>query len=152
MNEPPNHAYTREQERSGFFLRACLLAFFALMWAYPVSELWQNLYYVSQADAELVVEGCVESMGRRSMQAVIEYQGEPYTVTRRGYHFTAAMHERARLDKRVQVYVNPSAPEESVMSLGVPPSAWVVYGLLSLIWLALAGASACQWWRWLQAR
>ncbi len=70
----------------------------------------------------------------------ITYRGEDYTVTEAGFRFTDDMYERAVESGTVPVYLNPQAPEKSVLSKGIPPREWILPGLFSLISLILISA------------
>lgn len=69
----------------------------------------------------------------------IDYKGQVYTVTEAGFRFTDGMYEQAVESGTVPVYLNPQAPEKSVLSKGIPPREWILPGLFSLVSLVLFG-------------
>ena len=131
-----NNAYSRQLNRSGMRARCGVYAFFALVLGWFATMQIRDNYCILQSDSGIQVEGYVESYRsgykRRSLEVAIEYQGNMYTVTRRGQNFTRQMFEEAIATRRVTVYVNPGNPEKSVLSLGVQPSSWVVPLILAV--------------------
>lgn len=67
----------------------------------------------------------------------ITYRGKEYTVTEAGFYFTDVMYEQAMESGTVPVYLNPEAPEKSVLSKGIPPRNYILPSLFALIALAL---------------
>lgn len=157
-----HNEYTKHQRRGAWGARALVLAFLAAVWGWPTLRSWQQVYYVLSADADSPMVGYVESyrddyVGRRGasrstaskLRVAIEYQGQTYTVRRKGYNFTRSRYERAKESRRVKVYVNHQNPAESVMSLGVPLETWVLNSLVALgELLLLGGALYCCWHYW----
>ena len=145
-----NNAYTRQQDRSGARIRFGVFAFFALAWGAFAFITGQGIYHSLQADSGIQVEGYVESYRNgykdKHLEVAIDYQGETYTVTSRGQYFTRQMFEKAIETRRVTVFVNPENPEKSVMSLGVPPSSWVMLAFLSAVSAGFMGAAVYQLW------
>lgn len=141
-----NNSYTKNQTRSANLTSTLAFLLFALLWGWPVFRIWQDYYYILQADAHTTVKGYVariEGLGpkRGSIEVHIEYKGKDYTVRRMGYWFTLDMFEKARESRRVTVYVNRNNPAESVMSLGIPADARVGISVFSLAELGLLGAA-----------
>lgn len=145
-----NNAYTRQQDRSGVRSRFGVFAFFALAWGAFAFITGRGIYHSLQADSGIQVEGYVESYRNgykdKHLEVAIDYQGETYTVTGRGQYFTRQMFEKAIETRRVTVFVNPENPEKSVMSLGVPPSSWVMLAFLSAVSAGFMGAAVYQLW------
>ena len=131
-----NNAYSRQLNRSGMRVRCGVYIFFALVLGWFATMQIRDNYCILQSDSGIQVEGYVESYRsgykRRSLEVAIEYQGNMYTVTRRGQNFTWQMFEEAIATRRVTVYVNPGNPEKSVLSLGVQSSSWVVPLILAV--------------------
>ena len=67
----------------------------------------------------------------------ITYRGKEYTVTEAGFYFTDVMYEQAMDSGTVPVYLNPEAPEKSVLSKGIPPRNYILPSLFALIALTL---------------
>ena len=67
----------------------------------------------------------------------ITYRGKEYTVTEAGFYFTDVMYEQAMESGTVPVYLNPEAPEKSVLSKGIPPRNYILPSLFALIALTL---------------
>lgn len=146
MNWLEHNAYTRQQTRSGNLTAALFFLALALVWCWPTFRIWQSMYHVLRVDDSTPVEGYVEQIRghgpkRAIIRALIEYQGESYTVCRTGFHFTTDMFEQARETRRVTVYVNRENPAESVMSVGVPPFVWGCHAVFSLPVPCLLGAA-----------
>lgn len=84
------------------------------------------------------------------LKVALEYNGNVYTIDRKGFNFTYSRYARAKETRRVTVYVNPENPAESVLSLGVPPETWIVYSLVGAVELVLLGCSGyffCLYYR-----
>ena len=145
-----NNAYTRQQDRSGMRIRCGVYAFFALVLGWLAMHMLRDNYYILQADSGIQVEGYVEKYRKgykgARLEVAIEYQGELYTIIRRGQRFTRQMFDDAIQTRRVTVYVNPADPEKSVMSLGVTPSSWVMLAFLSAVSAGFMGAAVYQLW------
>lgn len=158
-----NNAYTKHQRRSSRLALALLLAFMAAVWGWPAFNSWQGIFYTLQADSGIRAVGYVESYrdvftGRNSasrscksvLKVALEYNGNVYTIDRKGFNFTCSRYARAKETRRVTVYVNPENPAESVLSLGVPPETWIVYSLVGAVELVLLGCSGyffCLYYR-----
>lgn len=65
------------------------------------------------------------------------YRGNDYTVTEEGFFFTESMYEQAKETGTVEVYLNPDAPEKSVLSKGIPLREWIGPTLFALFALIL---------------
>lgn len=158
-----NNAYTRHQRRSSHLALALLLAFMSAVWGWPVFKIWQEMYHVLRADSGIRAEGYVEGYrdvyGRRNgatrscrgkIKVAFEYRGKTYTVDNKGYNFTRARYEHAKESRRVMVYVNPSNPAASVLSLGIPSETWILHSVVGLVELVLLGCSGyffCLYYR-----
>ncbi len=70
-------------------------------------------------------------------QVSIYYQGSDYTITEEGFFFTESMYDNAMETGMVEVYLNPDAPEKSVLSKGIPLREWIAPSLFALISLIL---------------
>lgn len=136
-----NNAYTKHQNRSANLTGALAFLLFALLWGWPVFHIWQDTCNILQADANTTVEGYVEQITRKRIEVHIEYNGKDYTVRNKGHYFTWAMHDAARKNRRVTVYINPDNPEKSVMSLGISPATWTGITVFTLAELGFLGAS-----------
>ena len=74
---------------------------------------------------------------RTLYQIYFTYRGKEYTVTEAGFYFTDVMYEQAMESGTVPVYLNPEAPEKSVLSKGIPPRNYILLSLFALIALTL---------------
>ena len=147
-----NNAYSRQQNRSAMRIRCAVFAFIALVLGWLATHQFRDNYCILQADSGIQVEGYVEryreGYKKARLEVAIEYQGNTYTVTRRGQHFTRQMFENAIATRRVTVYVNPGAPEKSVMSLGVEPASWVVPTILAVASLGFLVMALRELWQY----
>lgn len=145
-----NNAYTRQQGRRGMRIRCGVYAFFALVLGWLAMHMLRDNYYILQADSGIQVEGYVEKYRKgykgARLEVAIEYQGELYTIIRRGQRFTRQMFDDAIKTRRVTVYVNPADPEKSVMSLGVYPSSWVVPSIMAVVSLGFLCMALRELW------
>lgn len=151
-----NNAYAKQQIRSGQRMRAVVYLLVALFTGYMAFSPGKDAYHVLQADSGITAEGDVESfrdsfrMRRTHIEVALEYRGKLYTIRNKGYHFRRDAFEEAISTRRVTVYVNPESPGDSVLSLGVPTTIWVIIGVSCTVsggFQALAASNAWHYFR-----
>ncbi len=146
-----NNNYLEKKQKQEFSIAAWVCWGIALiLLLIPVRSSFLRIYHINAAQDTPTLIGHVLQLERKpsrqqqlyEARVEITYQGEVYTVTEAGFRFTDDMYERAMKSGTVPVYLNPDAPEKSVLSKGITPRNYILPALFSLIALALICSGA----------
>lgn len=146
-NRLGNNNYAKNERKRQFRMAAWLCWMLALMLLLiPVRSSFLRIHTIHAAQDSPHLDGDVillkRDLAHRQSLAYdtreeIHYKGRDYTITEEGFCFTPSMYEQALESGIVPVYLNPAAPEKSVLSKGVPPRNYILPSLFTLIALAL---------------
>lgn len=141
-----NNDYLEKKQKREFSIAAWVCWGIALiLLLIPVRSSFLRIYHINAAQDTPTLSGQVLLLERKpSRQELlyetrieITYKGKAYTVTEAGFRFTDGMYEQAMESGTVPVYLNPKAPEKSVLSKGIPPRNYILPSLFALIALTL---------------
>lgn len=143
-----NYAENERKREFGMAAWGCwMLALLLLL--IPVRSSFLRIHTINAAQDSPTLDGDVvllkrDLAHRQSLaydtRVEIHYKGHDYTITEEGFCFTPSMYEQALESGKVPVYLNPDAPEKSVLSKGIPPRNYLLPSLFALIALALIGS------------
>lgn len=141
--------YLETERKSEFGMAAWVCWILALLLLLiPVRSSFLRIHTINAAQDSPALNGDVILLKRDpahrqspvyDTRVEIHYKGHDYTITEEGFCFTPGMYERAMESGAVPVYLNPDAPEKSVLSKGIPAREWILPSLFTLISLCLIG-------------
>ena len=146
LNWLDNNQYLESARKREFRMAAWVCWILALLLLLiPVRSSFLRIYHINAAQDTPRLIGHVLRLERKpsrqqqlyEARVEITYRGEVHTVTEAGFRFTDGMYEQAMESGTVPVYLNPAAPEKSVLSKGIPPRNYIQPSLFALIALAL---------------
>lgn len=142
-----NNDYLEKKQKREFSIAAWVCWGIALiLLLIPVRSSFLRIYHINAAQDSPTLTGEVLRLERdttskqqRAYDARVSicYRGNDYTVTEEGFFFTESMYEQAKETGTVEVYLNPDAPEKSVLSKGIPLREWIGPTLFALFALIL---------------
>lgn len=141
-----NNDYLEKKQKREFSIAAWVCWGIALiLLLIPVRSSFLRIYHINATQDTPTLSGHVLRLERKpsrqqqlyEARVEITYRGKEYTVTEAGFYFTDVMYEQAMESGTVPVYLNPEAPEKSVLSKGIPPRNYILPSLFALIALTL---------------